>query len=543
MKILFSEKIKLVPRHFWVLALILLVGIFLRTYNFHGWLKFSNDQARDAFVSSQAADGETTWPLAGPYMSYSGDGDHVEENSFHLGPIYYYFQILSAKIFGNYADKLAYPDVFFGVLSIVLLYAFLRIYFEINLSLGLSGLYAISSYFVQYSRFAWNTNLIPFFVLLFLFCLHKFLIKNEKTHWVWVILLGIALGVGFQLHAIVMMLFSLVAFLVFLFSMKKNYHAWKRWAVVFLVFSALNAPQIFGELKTDFSNTKAFFSFSSRNSVHPLVLLKNDIDCHIEANAHFLSSYGSSNCTYDFLALNTYGNIRTRTLSKMFQDLAFNVYMLSAIAFSLLGYFLLLKFSKDESRNSQKYFLRLIVLYASCSLLLMYSLSTDKFNDLRYYTQTFFVPYILLGFLFEFFREKIKKRKYFAWTVIIFLALLIFTNARAISNMLMPLLAKDRTCSSRAITLGELEPVVDYIISDSKGKKTIYFGGERALRAIYVPVEYVLKKRGIDSVKIGVDPALAPNNNPTYMLSCASGMKDTYPYKKIGSLYVFRLDN
>ena len=102
---------------------------FLRTYNFHDWLKFSNDQARDAFISSQAADKETAWPLVGPYMSYSGDGDHVEENSFHLGPIYYYFQIVSAKIFGNYADKLAYPDVFFGVLSILLLYAFLRIYF------------------------------------------------------------------------------------------------------------------------------------------------------------------------------------------------------------------------------------------------------------------------------------------------------------------------------------------------------------------------------------------------------------------------------
>ncbi|MFZ2226660.1 MAG: glycosyltransferase family 39 protein [Candidatus Moraniibacteriota bacterium] len=542
MKILFSEKIKLVPRHFWVLALILLVGIFLRTYNFHSWLKFSNDQARDAFVSSQAAAGETAWPLAGPYMSYSGDGDHVEENSFHLGPVYYYFQIISAKIFGNYADKLAYPDVFFGVLSIVLLYAFLRIYFEINLSLGLSGLYAISAYFVQYSRFAWNTNLIPFFVLLLLFCLHKFLAQNEKTHWSWVILLGVALGVGFQLHAIVMVLFAMVAFLVFLFSMKKNYHAWKRWMVVLLIFCALNAPQIFSELKTDFSNTKAFFSFSSHNKESFVTLLRNDIDCHIEANAHFLSPYGSSNCTYDFLTPMTYGHIRMGTWSKLFQDLLFNVYMLVAIAFSLLGYFLLLKFGKNESKSSQKYFLQLVALYLISSFVVMFSLSVDKFNDLRYYTPTFFAPYILLGFLFEFFRKKIQRRQ-FIWAVVIFSGLLIFTNIQAIGEMLGPLLAKDRTCSSRSITLGELEPVADYMLLDSKGKKLIYFGGEKALRAIYVPVEYILKKHGVDAQRIGVDPALAPNNDPTYMLSCASGMKDTYPYKKIGSLYVFRLDN
>jgi len=39
---------------------------FLRTYNFHDWLKFSNDQARDAFISSQAADKETAWPLSVP---------------------------------------------------------------------------------------------------------------------------------------------------------------------------------------------------------------------------------------------------------------------------------------------------------------------------------------------------------------------------------------------------------------------------------------------------------------------------------------------
>ena len=542
MKKLIYGKIKLIPSHFWLLALFLSIGIFLRTYNFHDWLKFSNDQARDAFISSQAADKEIAWPLVGPYMSYSGDGDHVEENSFHLGPIYYYFQIVSAKIFGNYADKLAYPDVFFGVLSILLLYAFLRIYFEINLSLGLIGFYSASSYSIQYSRFAWNTNLIPFFTLLFLFCLHKFLDKNEKTHWMWAILLGVALGVGFQLHAIVMVLFLVVSFLVFLFTMKKNYHVWKRWAVVFLIFSALNAPQIFSELKTDLSNTKAFFNFSSHNKAHPLILLRNDIDCHIEANAQFLSSYGSGNCTYDFLTLATYGNIRTRTLSKLFQDLIFNAYMLIAIVFSFFGYFLLLKISKNELRNSQKYFLWLIVLYVICSFILMFPLSINKFNDLRYYTPTFFVPYVLLGLLFEFFRRKIKNG-YFSLTVVILSGLLIFANTQAIAEMVVPLLAKDRTCSSRSITLGELEPVVDYILSDSKGKEIIYFGGERSLRAIYTPVKYILKKHGVDSLKIGVDPALAPNNDSTYMLSCVSGMKDTYPYKKIGSLYVFRLDN
>ena len=231
---------KAVSIYVWILLAIIIIGIFLRTYRFHDWLEFRNDQERDASIVSQVVTERSQWPLMGPYMSYSGDGDHVETNSFHVGPMYYYFQIISAKIFGDYPDKLAYPDVFFAILSIPLFFFFLNIYFKKNLSLGITGLYAISAYFIQYSRFAWNTNLIPFFVLLFLLSLYKFLIKNEKTHWIWVILLGVALGIGFQLHAIVMILFSITTFFIFLFSMKKNYKAWKKWAVVLLIFIALN---------------------------------------------------------------------------------------------------------------------------------------------------------------------------------------------------------------------------------------------------------------------------------------------------------------
>jgi 4-amino-4-deoxy-L-arabinose transferase-like glycosyltransferase len=131
-------------------------------------------------------------------MSYSGNSNHSEEDSFHLGPIYYYFQIISAKIFGSSPDKLAYPDLFFAILSIPLFYLFSRISFSKNISLGLTGLYAVSAYFIEYSRFAWNTNLIPFFVLLLLVSLYKFLEKNEKTGWIWVLSLGVLFWPAFQ---------------------------------------------------------------------------------------------------------------------------------------------------------------------------------------------------------------------------------------------------------------------------------------------------------------------------------------------------------
>lgn len=93
-----------------IFVLILAMGLFLRTYKFHDWLYFSSDQVRDANLVSSYLKGDSLLPLLGPTMRKSTDS---KAELFHLGPIYYHFQILSAKIFGNYPDKLAYPDLLF----------------------------------------------------------------------------------------------------------------------------------------------------------------------------------------------------------------------------------------------------------------------------------------------------------------------------------------------------------------------------------------------------------------------------------------------
>jgi hypothetical protein len=45
---------------------ILFVGIFLRTYNFHDWLKFGPDQARDAILLEGVVNNQSPVPLLGP---------------------------------------------------------------------------------------------------------------------------------------------------------------------------------------------------------------------------------------------------------------------------------------------------------------------------------------------------------------------------------------------------------------------------------------------------------------------------------------------
>jgi len=191
------------------------IGIFLRTYRFHDWLNIGDDQVNDAVIVGNVVDHDAPWPLLGPKMSNSGKNGKKEQ--FQLGPMFYCFEIISAKLFGNYPDKLAYPDWLFDVLAIPLFYLFFKRFFGTNLTLALTGLYAVSFYALSFSRSAWNPNSIPFFTLLFLLSALEFLIHKEKTRWMWAVFLGLALGVGIQLHAILLVLLPLVTAFIFLF--------------------------------------------------------------------------------------------------------------------------------------------------------------------------------------------------------------------------------------------------------------------------------------------------------------------------------------
>jgi 4-amino-4-deoxy-L-arabinose transferase-like glycosyltransferase len=527
-----------------IFSAIFIVAVFLRAYNFHDWLEFRNDQSRDAYLVDDVVNGKSSWPLLGPKMSFTGIGGNNNENgAFRLGPIYYYFQIISAKIFGDYPDKLAYPDIFFSILSIPLFYLFLRVYFNTNLSLSLTGLYAISAYFIHYSRYAWNTNLIPFFVLLFLVSFYKFLEKNEKTSWGWIILAGIALGIGIQLHAIIMILFSVTTFFVFLFSLKNSRKNWKKWAVIILIFFALNAGQIISELKTNFNNTKTFLNFPSRNNnfntkINPLVLAANDVACHMEANLLFLYSYDNKKCSYYFSAD---AKSQSGIFSEVVKNKIKNIFPLVGVIFSAIGYFLLVYYSRKETEKNKKYFLLLIILYSAIAFLIMLPLSGGKFSDSRYFSFGFFMPFLFLGFFAKLISEKFAK-KYALPAIITIFLILAASNARAISKEALPLLNGSGTCSLNVTTLGEAESVSEYMASHFNGQKTIYFGvNSVTLPAFAYPLEYLLKRQNIDSIITGLKKEDWQGiDAPVFILSCKKKKSYSYPYEKISNIYIYQ---
>ena len=159
----FFNKISGKKRELIFVLLIISAGIFFRTYNFSNWLHFEVDQVYDIDSIAAAVDnGIGNLPLLG---TNAGGG------ALRLGPAFYYLEYLSAKIFGHTPPGYAAFVVVLAILSLTLFYLFSRRYFSARISLALLAVFSFSVYFIQYSRFAWSPNVLPFFIhILFIKC-------------------------------------------------------------------------------------------------------------------------------------------------------------------------------------------------------------------------------------------------------------------------------------------------------------------------------------------------------------------------------------
>jgi 4-amino-4-deoxy-L-arabinose transferase-like glycosyltransferase len=428
----FLEKMKKVSRAQWILLGLIAVGIFLRTYHFSQLLVFASDQARDFGIVKNVLSGNSSWPLLGADMT-GGRG-------FRLGPIYYYFQLLSALLFGVSAVSQAYPDLLFAILSIPLLYYFLKRYFSENTTLALTAVYVFSYFSIEYARFAWNVNLIPFFVLLLLISLNEFLVGEEKTAWKWIVGAGVALGVGIQLHAILLLLFPTLAFCGFVFLLRRNRKVWKKIVAIILLALVLNLPQFVSEQQTGFANTKTFFGaffFKSQRSggtvFRGLIL---DVACNAQANTHILSSLGNKNiCNFLYSIQETSTTYNTKI--KLEKDPLSLFGKFVSLLFSALGLWLLARnFFKDDLRR--KYFSGLVLFYSALYFLIMIPIAPG--SRLRYFLPIIFLPFVFLGLFFEFWVKKYPKN--YAWLVG---AVLVFLLAANLNSMWLKL--KDSSCT------------------------------------------------------------------------------------------------
>lgn len=232
-----------------VIALIIIftIGITLRSVHHSDWLVFKSDQARDALIMKKAmTDGIMSLPLL---------GQEAGSIKFRLGPISYYFQYVSGKIFGGTPESFAYPDLIFGILTLPLLFLLLKKFLSVPVSLWLTALASVSLFLVTFSRFAWNPNSLPFFTTLFAWLFLDALKKEYYARQWRLIIAAICFGIIVQLHlvAIAGLGIGLIMFLIFSKALRFR-------EIIFctIIALALQFPVFIYEYQTNGANTRAF---------------------------------------------------------------------------------------------------------------------------------------------------------------------------------------------------------------------------------------------------------------------------------------------
>lgn len=115
----------------------------------------------------------------------------------HLGPIFYYL-IGPSFILSNFNPLgPAIFMAFMGVATVALLYLVASRIWGIFAGLSISLLYAVTPWIVSADRILWEPNLIPIFVLLFMWSMYEIRNKYNPKYFV---LLGLSNGILVQLH-------------------------------------------------------------------------------------------------------------------------------------------------------------------------------------------------------------------------------------------------------------------------------------------------------------------------------------------------------
>ncbi|MEA2007467.1 MAG: glycosyltransferase family 39 protein [Patescibacteria group bacterium] len=363
--------------HIWTLVAIMLVAFFVRSWQLEETLYFKMDQARDATIAMNAYnEGPGMLTLLGPRAAGS---------FLRLGPVFYYFQYLSSLLFGSVEPHvMVFPNLLFSLLTIPLLYYFLRQFFLRETSVLISGLYSFSFLATQYSRFAWNPNQTPFWGLMFVLGLYKSATsENKKQAGWWLLVAAVGYGVVSQLHFTSLLALPLVAGAFWLFFRPRGIKIYF-WVVALGVLSLFYAPMFISELATDWDNLNQFkYALTAKSQEYPI----------LEKVEQSLRLHGQ----YHSLALTSYGNTK---------DSVFVWFFLFLVGF---GFWRGSVLWKEGDRNKRAFLMLIGSLFTVFGLL--YTKLAFTVLKPRFWLLIVIVAYVILAMLFEWLCSPGKKKR------------------------------------------------------------------------------------------------------------------------------------
>ncbi len=454
---------------YFALAAIIILAAAVRLFHFHEWLYFAMDQGRDANLIRKAIDGGISQlPLLGP---------RAAGTFLRLGPAFYYFQYLSAKISGSTDPAvMAYPDLFLGILSVPLFYFFLRLYFKKPASLAGAALLAANFIAIQNSRFAWNPNSAPFWILFALFGLVKFSRSaSEREKMIWLGIAAVGLGFASQMHFLVFVSLPVIMALHIFWSGSWKKLNWKNILPAIAILAVLYIPMALSEWKTSGDNMKQFI-FALQNKSSSEYSLKNkffqNFANHGDGYFNMLTSYSSPSGKFSMLAGLVF---ITATFLKMVFEL------------------------RDEKDAGRKNFLKAIFVWFAVIFFLLIPFAFQIRP--RFFLPVLFLPIIFSVFWIERLAES-KRKKHFARTAAILLFFSVFvlncTNVFAWYRSLAlgkdpisPLAGVTASRKFQNVTVSQIKALADYLRRRSAEEgKTVQLYGNMIYR---VPAQYFLE--------------------------------------------------
>ncbi len=372
-----------VGKNAFILLGITFLSLFLRTYKLNELMVFIGDQgwfylsARDILIGVNI-------PLVGITSSHTW---------LHQGPYYTYIIALLFK-FSNFNPLTpAYFSAFLGTISVLLVYRIASGIFTKRVGFISSLLYATSPLIVINDRFAYHTSPIPFFTILFIFSLYKWVRGNTLFFPITIFLLSVLYN--FELAT-----FSLSAtfLLIFIFGLLKN----KKWArgtanlriFIFSSFAFLvpMAPIIIYDISHGFPQTLGFGAWVSYRLISfPQRLL----------NGNFLDGWDVSIINFLF---QSFSNI----------ILPYSYISSTLLIFSLI--YVLIKIIKKTL--SPAHLILFVIFFLSFVGIVLNNTSSDAYLPI-------FFPFMIL--ILALFLDKLLDRK-FLYSGLLFVIFLLVTN-------------------------------------------------------------------------------------------------------------------
>ncbi len=211
-------------------------------------MAFLGDEGRDALVVKRILI-DHKFTLLGPITSVG---------LMHLGPMYYYFMVPFLALSRLDPVGPAIMVALFSLATILLIWKMCTEYFNTRVAGIASLLYATSPIVIIHSHSSWNPNILPFWGLLFMYCLTKVVVEQKPK---WYLFCGLVFGITLQLHYVALV-YKPITIMVLIWNRVKL--RLKTCAMFFAGTVITLSPFILFELRNKFVNTLSVFHFITR---------------------------------------------------------------------------------------------------------------------------------------------------------------------------------------------------------------------------------------------------------------------------------------